>query len=278
MKITAKTSSNENEKNEFDLDVERARLIIDSPAAGDWNMSVDQSLLASADSTGQITLRFYSWAEPTLSLGYFQNHASRLQHVPSGNCALVRRASGGGAIVHDREITYSLCVPSASHRAVENSQLYHEVHNAIVESLAEQGIECGFFAASGNSNDDRASQGDAIGESDAAFLCFQRRTDGDLVCNGYKICGSAQRRLKNSLLQHGSLLTAQSGQAPELPGLLELTKRSVDHDRLIAACSNRVGAVLNLEFANGALTEIEVETAKSIAAGQFGNESWTLKR
>ena len=68
-----------------------------------------------------------------------------------------------------------------------------------------------------------------------AFLCFQRRSDGDLVTRGFKILGSAQRRLKHSLLQHGSLLLGQSAFAPELPGLLELGGKQIESEDFSAA-------------------------------------------
>src|SRR5687767_6703039 len=88
-----------------------ARLIIDPPAEGSWNMAVDEALLESAADSGEITLRFYEWSRATLSLGYFQSHAERSGHTASLACPMVRRSTGGGAIVHDQELTYSLVVP-----------------------------------------------------------------------------------------------------------------------------------------------------------------------
>src|SRR5262245_32066382 len=88
------------------------RLIIDPPQKGAWNMAVDQALLESAAASGGVALRFYQWSEPTLSLGYFQPIAARSEHPPSLHSPVVRRASGGGAILHDRELTYSIAAPS----------------------------------------------------------------------------------------------------------------------------------------------------------------------
>ena len=75
-------------------------------------MAVDETLLFDAAENGTATLRFYSWDEPTLSLGYFQRYADREQHTASRTCAVVRRQTGGGAILHDRELTYSLALPA----------------------------------------------------------------------------------------------------------------------------------------------------------------------
>src|SRR5688572_19512152 len=90
------------------------RIVFDPPASGPWNMAVDEALLHSTAEGGQATLRFYTWEEPTLSLGHFQTLAEREQHQASLACPLVRRASGGGAILHDIELTYSICLPQAT--------------------------------------------------------------------------------------------------------------------------------------------------------------------
>ncbi len=90
------------------------RLIVHPPSPGAWNMAVDEALLMDAVENGVATLRFYQWSEPTLSLGYFQRYSDREQHAASRKCAVVRRQSGGGAILHDRELTYSLMLPAGS--------------------------------------------------------------------------------------------------------------------------------------------------------------------
>src|ERR1700682_6410647 len=105
------------------------RLLIDPPALGAWNMAVDQALLEHAASGGW-TLRFYSWIEPTLSLGYFQAHRDRRTHTASRGLPLVRRASGGGAIVHDHELTYSLSGPAPSTRSSATRRRFCAVHAA----------------------------------------------------------------------------------------------------------------------------------------------------
>ena len=80
------------------------RLIIDPPALGRMNMAIDEALLESA-SRGETILRFYSWSPATLSLGYFQAYDDRREHSASADLDVVRRSTGGGAIVHDQEIT-----------------------------------------------------------------------------------------------------------------------------------------------------------------------------
>ena len=99
------------------------RLLIDAQEGGAWNMAVDHALLETAAETGAITLRFYEWTPATLSLGYFQPVADRLQHAASAACPIVRRSTGGGAIVHDQELTYSLVAPVSSRFGAEASAL-----------------------------------------------------------------------------------------------------------------------------------------------------------
>src|SRR5262245_3748574 len=115
--------------------MDRLRLLIDPPASGAWNMAVDEALLETAATEGLPTLRFYEWERPTLSLGYFQSAADRVHHAASRECPVVRRASGGGAIVHDRELTYSIAVPQANPRSAAAAELYDSFHETLVQAL-----------------------------------------------------------------------------------------------------------------------------------------------
>ena len=89
-------------------------LLLDPPASGAWNMAVDEALLEAAAADGQCTLRFYRWAEPTLSLGYFQAYCRPPAPPASAGCAVVRRPSGGGAILHDHRTDLQPGGPGAS--------------------------------------------------------------------------------------------------------------------------------------------------------------------
>jgi lipoate-protein ligase A len=253
----------------------RGRLIIDPPAAGVSNMAIDQALLETANEKGNLTVRFYSWQEPTLSLGYFQDYQHRDQHWQSAECPVVRRSTGGGAIVHDREITYSICIPSENRWSADHEQLYWKVHQMIVDLLEAMGFPASLFepAHSHYPPDYDAS----------AFLCFQRRTPGDVTLAGYKIAGSAQRRKQNAILQHGSLILARSAAAPELPGISDL----VDHlspeshnllfDEILRQLETRMAKLFSEKLELGSLTESELEAAQRWSEIHQA-ESWLLKR
>ena len=247
---------------------EQMRLIDDHPASGSWNMSVDQALLTAADDVGQITLRWYRCQEPTLSLGYFQKADDRDQHISSQSCPLVRRASGGGAILHDQELTYSLCIPSKSRWSKKNSQLYSMFHEAIIKALGRRNINAALYA-----DDDTNS----VGEKNA-FLCFQRRTSGDIVVADQKVVGSAQRRLKNAVLQHGSILITKSNSAPELSGIENLCDTKIDVANLISEVTSSIAGQLSLTIVESPLANSEIEIASEIEKKKFGNKHWTLNR
>lgn len=243
------------------------RVIVDPPAGGAWNMAVDEALLATAAQGGPLTLRCYRWETPTLSLGYFQQAAERARHLASRRCPLIRRASGGGAIVHDREWTYSLAVPDR--RGTAAAELYDEVHGAILKLLAHWQISAELA-------------GEATRPTE--FLCFQRRAVGDIVVGGFKIGGSAQRRLRAAVLQHGSVLYERSPAAPELPGLRELadSPESQCTDTQVAAfpweLATALGQAWDLTPAVAELEPAERSCAQQLARDKFAAVTWTHKR
>ncbi len=267
------------------------RLIIDPPATGVRNMSVDEALLLDAADHGVATLRFYSWSEPTLSLGYFQNYADRQQHAASRACAVVRRQTGGGAILHDRELTYSIAFPPAHLLTKQNEQLYQIVHRVFVETLSLTS------AASPLSTVRIHGTGPKLPPSNEPFLCFERRSPGDVVFvpepsqHGTakvsqaplspptrKVLGSAQRRYHGAVLQHGSLLLERSPAAPELPGWSDLVDPNVSVDALISATSARFAEELQLRLHRAKLPEKLELITHQIANNKYGSLAWTNRR
>ncbi len=243
-------------------------------------MAVDEALLKSANETGRITLRFYQWSEPTLSLGYFQKSSDRAQHLASGDCEMVRRSSGGGAILHDRELTYSLSLPGTNRWSSKQNDLYGAVHKAIVGFLNENGVSAKQFEFP--LADIEAGKKTEFSQSAAGdrhrFLCFERRTAGDIVLEEFKIGGSAQRRLSGATLQHGSLLMKRSEFAPELPGIWDLADISVSKSQFQEAMVGALAAGLNLTLKEASLTVDQKKNAETILHEKYGNSDWTSKR
>jgi len=260
-------------------------------------MAVDEALLIDAAENGVATLRFYQWSEPTLSLGYFQRYADRYQHPPSRDCAMVRRQTGGGAILHDRELTYSLTLP-ASHALARRSQaLYAAVHDAFIAA-----IEPALAAAHPGWTLHRREGKSELSPNDEPFLCFQRQARGDVVLvaknalgdaafhaareprSDWKILGSAQRRHRGAILQHGSLLLEKSSAAPELPGLRDVAASESDLPQLVAprqlaiAVSGPLAAALEMCLRNCQFPSELESIAEEIANRKYGHGSWTNRR
>lgn len=243
------------------------RLIIDPPASGAWNMAVDEALLESAATNGELSLRFYQWEEPTLSLGYFQLFEDRQKHTASQNCAVVRRATGGGAILHDREITYSIAVPPGNRLAVKHLALYETIHTVLISLLADYGIKALL-----------CSEKDLKKADELPFLCFQRRSPGDVLLSNEKIAGSAQRRYQGAVLQHGSVLLAGSIAAPELPGIADITTTFIDFDRLLNQWISKLAETYSLKFKSADITYGERHRAEELMQKKYYSLIWTQHR
>lgn len=246
------------------------RLILDDAAAGAWNMAVDEVLWDWAAQENGCVWRFYRWQEPTLSLGYFQQWDDRRQHPASRNCPVVRRPSGGGAILHDRELTYSFALPATHAWARRHALLYTAVHRTLIETLADWGVQASLCGAEGNPGRE--------GHSPQPFLCFQRRACGDVLVGGTKVAGSAQRRSRGAILQHGSVLLARSPAAPELAGLDAFTKAPLATQRLVAQWLDRLGPGLGLAWNPDPLTRKERALAEELVPQKYGNPAWTRTR
>ena len=172
------------------------RLLTTPPASGAENMAVDEALMERARSTGEWTLRVYSWSTPTISLG--RNQTARggydLARIATRGLGVVRRPTGGRAILHDREVTYSVTAPTAS--AGELGESYRRINRLLLAALHELGVGASVAAPAGR----------AI--SPGMSPCFDEPAAGELVVDGRKLAGSAQWRMDGALLQHGSILVA----------------------------------------------------------------------
>jgi lipoate-protein ligase A len=250
-----------------DIPVTECRLLVDPAGDGAWNMAVDEHLLGWTSQSGCCCWRFYRWAEPTLSLGYFQQYGERDEHATSLGCPIVRRASGGGAILHHHELTYSLTVPAGHPLGSRRQWTYKAIHRTLIDVLSKLGIEARLFGdctvGEGKLND---------------FLCFNRRCSGDIVVGDVKIAGSAQRRAADAVLQHGSVLLGRSPAAPELAGLNEITGKTMEPGDLMHVWRDQLAAVLGFRWHEEQLTEEEEDHIAKIVTEKYQDSSWTEKR
>jgi lipoate-protein ligase A len=241
------------------------RLIIDAlPSSGAWNMAVDEALLESAVRHGECAVRIYRWKAATISVGYFQP-ADELEFYPQlADLPVVRRLSGGGAIVHHHEVTYSCLLPAAHPLAADPTALYGRVHAAIVALLAEHGITA-------------ALRGDVANDSDEPLLCFGRGDRHDIVVEGHKVVGSAQRRRRGAVLQHGSILLRRSEFAPDYPGLSDLARWPDPTVELEHQIGERIAAVLAATRFPGEFSASERELARELESSKYCHLAWVRR-
>jgi lipoate-protein ligase A len=190
------------------------------PAAPARNMAIDRALLFGATSPA---VRLYSWTPPGVSLGWFQRDVDHAPFAAAGY-EVVRRLTGGGAVVHHHEVTYAVLLP-LSHVAIAGRNVldtYRAIHVPIRDALRALGVDAS----------DRTEHPPGAAAS-AAVLCFERSSAFDLVVRGRKVVGSAQRRLPDRVLQHGSIVLEPNPLQPSQPSLSGVAGRPIEPAALV---------------------------------------------
>jgi lipoate-protein ligase A len=171
----------------------RWHFTVSRPADGPTNMALDEALVRWSARTGNANCRVYGWSTPTLSLG--RNQRARdcydLDAARDRGIGFVRRPTGGRALLHHREVTYSVTMPTADARAA--SAAYDYVNGVLLDGLSRAGV---------------VASRTSIGTSLPPGLrpCFDAPCAHEIVIGRRKLVGSAQWRHSTSLLQHGSIL------------------------------------------------------------------------
>jgi lipoate-protein ligase A len=234
---------------------------------GAWNMAVDEVLLDWSAETGDCAWRFYQWDVPTLSLGYFQRATDRRLHQSSASCPVVRRLTGGGAILHDKELTYSVVVPAAHPLGSARDRLYEAVHGSLIDVLTGRQLVA---ALRGPGTPSKAAE--------EPFLCFARRSPGDVVAAGTKIAGSAQRRRRGAVLQHGSVLLGHSAAAPEICPPEPIREAALTPEQLAEAWLPALARRLDFRFRGKPLSESERQRVEQLMHDRYAGTEWTSGR
>jgi len=233
---------------------------------GATNMARDEHLLY-ADDVRPAALRIYGWEPPTISLGYFQRYADTLRLPPEVRALpVVRRPTGGGAILHDREVTYCLVVDeSIDAGRLSPIALYRLVHGCWRDALLREGYSCELAPPELPLPTPRTGP----------FFCFQKPGQTDLIVGNDKLLGSAQRRIPGRVLQHGSLLLGRRFDAhpgADLGGVPEEIA-----DRITAAFVAALAALLKLEPGIGEWTpERLVDVARRREV--YASTDWLQRR
>ncbi len=179
---------------------------------GAVNMALDFFLAENITAQDDPILRFYGWEPHCLSLGKHQDAGfiNRVQLVKDG-IDLVRRPTGGSAVLHAHELTYSLIVPAGQER---HHQIYRLFHHILAAALRKLNYEVQLH--------EKEVEGNYLKEGQKTFACFNRSAFSEIKYQNKKVVGSAQKLFRNSLLQHGSILL--SGTQTEVLKYLSVTE------------------------------------------------------
>jgi len=258
------------------------RLLVDAPAVGAWNMAVDEVLLDGvAAGTTPPTIRFYGWTPPCLSLGYFQSFdVVNLDGCRALGVDVVRRPTGGRAILHDRELTYSIALP-ASVLGQDGGVLpsYYRLSLALRAGLRRLGVPATLAAP--QSAGSSAVHGP---------VCFDRPSANEILLHGRKLVGSAQMRRGGGVLQHGSILiepridklmaclqmtdgTVSRGLEDGVAGLAELGV--TDPAPIAAAIGRAVVAGFGVGLVEAPMRPDEEEAVRALTRSKYQSTGWT---
>ncbi|WP_324716367.1 biotin/lipoate A/B protein ligase family protein [Carboxydochorda subterranea] len=274
--------------------MERWRLLVDGPGRASWNMAVDEAVLESVEhEAAPPTVRFYRWAPPAVSLGYFQEwqRAVNENACRQAGVDVVRRPTGGRAVFHHVEVTYAVMLPPGHPVAgLAVMDGYRRISEALREGLRLLGVEADLA---------RPAAPAGQGREALAGACFDSASRYELEWRGRKLVGSAQvRRASGAVLQHGSIpirldpgltahLLAPGGRGERFLALLlgqragDLSRalgREPGWDEVVRALVEGLGVALRVDLEQQDLTPGERARAGSLVAERYGNPEWNRLR
>jgi lipoate-protein ligase A len=241
-------------------------------------MARDVGLMRRARETGESVFSIYGWTRSTLSFGRNQSAVGRYdrEQIMLLGIETVRRPTGGRALLHNREVTYSVTAPAAA--GLELRESYERINVILLSALLRLGVN-----ASVAEPGDRAPQ-----PSD--LPCFAAPSRGELISDGRKVVGSAQWRAAGALLQHGSILIEDdqsliprlalaSDGAEAVPSPATLTRALGRTPTVEEVTSALMDAVREIEDPDArALDESELREYTTAELARFENELWTWRR
>ena len=224
------------------------------------SMAIDEAIFIGREKLGlPATLRFYGWRPAAVSIGYFQRMEDpSLQEYKREKLTIVRRFTGGGAILHKNEITYSLACPTNEFIAFSNIEKTQQlVHQAIILALQSLRINAQLKRKQTKKPD--------------PYFCFVNPGKDDVVEDGQKIVGSAQRRRNRAFFQHGSILMDNNITS-------ESIKEKKDRGKIIDSLVWGFEKGLGVRLLPGHLTKQEVELSQELKEIKYSTPNWNYRR
>ncbi|HEY5998113.1 MAG TPA: lipoate--protein ligase family protein [bacterium] len=247
------------------------RLIDSGPGDGAWNLALDEAIFRCVrERRSPPTLRLYAWDAPALSLGYAQDAAREvdLAACRARGIAVLRRPSGGRAVLHDREVTYSVAVPAGEAGFGSGlDEAYRAVAAGLLAGLRLLGVDAALALRAPTGARPLRHPG-----------CFASASRHEIVAGGRKIVGSAQRRSGGAFLQHGSILVEGHAEAlgrlllsPQrmegaavMTGLRDLLQPCPGYPEVSAAVAEGCAAAWGARLVRGAPSADEMEIAREL--------------
>ena len=252
---------------------EKWRLLKTENYTASKNMAIDRAVLfANSENKVPPTVRFFTWSPPAISIGYFQSLEEEVDLDVCKNLGVdyVRRITGGGAVFHDKELTYSIVIPESHPQIPKNiMESYGRICGAIIKGLKQMGIDSKYIPIN------------------------------DIVTDRKKISGNAQTRKARTVLQHGTILVDVD--VDKMFSLLKVPNEKIK-DKMIADVKERVTSIkhilgrnisfndaaeamkigfeeeFNVELINGSLTEEEIKLSKKFEKELFSSKDWNHRR
>jgi lipoate-protein ligase A len=216
-----------------------------TPRSAAVNMAIDEMLLESATVP---SIRFYCWQSPALSFGYFGKFADVAIYADERD--LVRRWTGGGIVLHEDDLTYSIVIPAGDQAFAESSiVIYESIHRGLCAALNVIGKRA---LKAELADPGRSTIANPPAVSPKTYHCFANPVRADVMINGRKVAGAAQRRTRRGLLHQGSIQSI-----------------SIDSD-----FTERFAGTLSDDYSRREITEKVLQRARELARQKYGADSW----
>ena len=257
----------------------RARLIPFKCLPGDENMATDEYLLSYFERTKIPVLRLYGWETPAITLGRNQSSDPiNLKLCRNDSVNIIRRMTGGGAIFHFDEVTYSFVCPDrdAGGNTLSVPESYELINSAIIELYRSLGLEA-FYAKETSPE-----------KKEFSHFCFSGREEYDIIIKNRKVGGNAQRRIKKAVFQHGSIpLSFDSGiiikyfrsriDSRNFTTLNEILGREVHKQEVADAIISSFEKMLKMKFFIEDIQKPEQYAIDALMRNKYQSPSWNLE-
>lgn len=251
------------------------------PHPGAFNMAVDEYLFRRLEETSQTTVRFYHWERPTVSLGYSQRveDVLDLEYCRHQGIDVVRRITGGKLVLHSREITYSIVSSDTKVFSATLAESYRRISSALILGLEKMALRA------------RLAGPPPSSYSRGNMPCFAYPARDEIEIEGRKIVGSAQKRVGERFLQHGSIplqgdeglldrvsLSRESGSGGKMISISEALGKEADVEWVVERLVDGLAEYFKIRFEPLVFGPSDDAAVQRIQERRYANEAWTMGR